>query len=75
MTAPEVTTVEIIHGHGHEHGHHHHHKGDKNYKDIRETELYQENYRNERVFEGGSLAGMPLDNQNRPLIQGGGVIH
>ncbi len=41
-----------------------------NPKDIRETELYQENYPNERVFEGGTLAGMPLDSMNRPLATG-----
>lgn len=38
--------------------------------DIRETELYQENYPGERVFEGGALAGMPLDRLNRPLVGG-----
>ena len=46
---------------------HGHNQGWVNSKDIRETELYQENYPHERVFEGGSLAGMPLDSLNRPL--------
>ena len=38
-----------------------------NPKDIAETELYQENYPRERIHEGGSLAGMPLDRLNRPV--------
>jgi hypothetical protein len=51
----------------HSHTHGGHNLGRVNPKDIRETELYQENYNGERVFEGGSLAGMPLDRLNRPL--------
>lgn len=51
----------------------HHMQGRVNPKDIRETELYQENYPNERVFEGGTLAGMPLDSLNRPLATVSGV--
>jgi hypothetical protein len=53
---------------------HHARKADKhargyvNTKNIVETELYQENYPGERIHEGGTLAGMPLDQLNRPLI-------
>lgn len=74
-TAP-VTTVsygEIVHGTVapppvvQQQAVSHHMQGRVNPKDIRETELYQENYPNERVFEGGTLAGMPLDSLNRPL--------
>jgi len=42
-------------------------RGRVNPKDVAETELYQENYAGERVHEGGSLAGMPLDRKNRPV--------
>jgi hypothetical protein len=50
-----------------------HKPGFVNPKDIRETELYQENYPGERVYEGGSCAGMPIDRLNRPLatVEGG----
>jgi hypothetical protein len=48
-------------------------RGRVNPKNIAETELYQENYAGERVHEGGSLSGMPLDYRNRPIVMGGGV--
>lgn len=35
-------------------------------KDIRETELYQENFPGARVHEGGALAGMPIS--DRPMM-------
>lgn len=48
--------------------HTYHGRARVNPKDIAETELYQENYPGERIHEGGSLAGMPLDHLNRPVV-------
>lgn len=51
--------------------HTHHGRARVNPKDIAETELYQENYPGERIHEGGSLSGMPLDRLNRPVAISG----
>jgi len=71
--APQAPVVAQKKKHKH-HLFHRHEKGAVNTKDIRETELYQENYAGERVHEGGALAGMPLDRLSRPLAEGSGQV-